>query len=536
MTSSSAQTAKFMTLLAAFLAAALAFGDSAEEKALAVGKQLGSDLPGFFGPMTTPTDPIPVQRTIAEWEPAKMLLVSIPTGEALRNQRVFAFYFSLIEAATRYVDVGIARGTADIRQDGLFLDRLRKSGLSEQALNRVHIIPSQAQEYWIRDFGPLFGWGQDGQLIAFDSIYRQLAPEIETWNALPADVSSIDVLDDAQGFQDFVASNRHSDVTPLFVAKFIRQEYQYACEVVRPPLHLQGGDYITDGQGAFFVSNDTILANGGRIKDVELIFRTYFGAQKLVVLNAVPGLAAKHLDLLMNHPAPGTFILTRPPELRENATLLNKRLTQELEELQIRNEKALKKHFPEARILTVPMPPAISENRNLIISKARAQVIASVCEEIGVNYLKYTRLKVSDPQRSLVRRKVSEHLSQSMGKKIDIEDLSTMDPVFQNYLGGDLETLVETNVDLGVVYRSYVNSVQITTPEGQRAWLLPRYRAREGEKSEHFVALEQEVEKVYLSIDPEAKLHWIESDVMADQLGAIHCLAMIIPHAPEPQP
>ena len=154
-----------------------------------------------------------------------------------------------------------------------------------------------------------------------------------------------------------------------------------------------------------------------------------------------------------------------------------------------------------------------------------------MCEEIGVDYGKYIKLPSGHPQRRSVQSLVAKHLEKVCGKPIDLLVESDLSLATSKYLGIDLETLIETNVDSGTVYRSYTNSLQIVTESGQKVWLLPRYRARVTETVEQLALMEKEVERVYKQVDPDAILHWIDSDIMCEQMGAIHCVAMTIPRS-----
>ena len=503
--------------------------EGADERNLA--KELASQLPGFFGPQTMPTEALEVERLVAEWDPASMLLVSIPLSDTLRDPRIFAFYFSLIDVASRYVEVGILHELNGERMVGRFLKRLEEEGMALASLERVHFLQNQTGSSWVRDFGPLFGVGAGGGLVVFDNIYRSLADEKEAWSLAPTVIDAGPLAEDEEGFQAFRTEARRSEVSPLFVAKFLREHYQFSCDVVRPPLHLQGGDYIADGMGRVYISEDTVLMNGGRLKDVERVFTEYYGADELLVLNALPGTAAKHLDLLLCHARLGVFILTEPPAMVGGANLSYRRMVEEVRNIQKANEAYLLRNQPEAKIYRVPMPPLVSEDSRRVRVKARSQIFAYVCEEIGIDYLRYVQLPNGDPQRRLVQRRVMEHLGELVGKEIDFENDGDFDLAAKRYLGADLATLIETNVDAGTIYRSYVNSVQIVTEEGRKLWLLPRYRAREGESVEAFAAMEAEVERVYRLADPGAILEWIDADAVSERMGAIHCLAMTLPQS-----
>jgi agmatine/peptidylarginine deiminase len=125
---------------------------------------------------------------------------------------------------------------------------------------------------------------------------------------------------------------------------------------------------------------------------------------------------------------------------------------------------------------------------------------------------------------------VAEYLDKQFKKPIDLIKHSDLDLVARTYMNADLNTLMDTNADLKTIFRSYLNSLFIKNKEGETAWLLPRYRARNGELAEDIKIQEKAVEKLYRSLNPEAKIHWLDSDVMAETLGAIHCTTISIPH------
>ncbi|MCB1121099.1 MAG: agmatine deiminase family protein, partial [Verrucomicrobiae bacterium] len=490
---------------------------------------LNQSLPDFFGPQTLPMKPVAVDRTIAEWEPVRALLVSISLRDALREPRVFGYYLTLIKAASSFVEVGILYGAQDRPLVERFIKRIEESGIPSETMDRLHFIDTPEVNFWLRDNGPVFGLGQNGGLLVYDNIYRPLMPELEAWKQSPIDVDSRSLEQDDQAFEDYKYVQRRIESTPLYVSKFIRELFQVDSLLVRPPLHLQGGDYMTDGQGRIFVSEDTVLENGGDKDNLERIFRDYYGADEVYILNALPGIAAKHLDLLMKLIDPNTLLLSEPPALATGTSRANKRLIKDIGIIQQANEDYLKRNYPELKIVKVPMPPLVSEDLQVYLSRIRTQIFAYVCDEIGISYLRYYQLRPNTPEKNEMLKLVATHLESRFKKELDFSKYSDLDLMARAYLDADLKTLVDTQSDPKTIYRSYLNSLFIRNPQGDSSWLLPRYAPRNEEKAEEFASMEKRVEAAYRSAFPEAVIQWVDSDAMADKLGTIHCTTITVP-------
>lgn len=492
---------------------------------------LRQELPGFFNPQNSPTIPIPIERGIAEWEASQCLLLSLNLKDTLRNPYILNYYVDLLKIATQYLDVGIVFGGSDSRETDRFIKRIRELGITEYALERIHLVESLSTTYWVRDFGPLFGLNSSGSLIAIDNSYRPLMPESDSWSRSPMDIDSPDLVNDLKGFEDFKLKNRYNEIVPLYVVKFIRQNLQMACELVRPPLYLQGGDYFTDGQGRFFISEDTVLANGGNQNAVQNIFRDYYGADELLVMDSFPGVSAKHLDMLMKLLSPTKVLLSEPPPITRDNNSFSRRLAKDVSGIQIRNEEYIRRNIPGAEILKIPMLALTEESLELVLAKARAQIFANVCLEIGINYLDHFYMKRTNPAKQANIKSVNDYLAEEFKRPMDFNKHSDLDLMARTYLNTDLTTLLETDNGSKTVYRSYVNSLYILNNEGKSAWLIPRYGPRGSENPDDIAAIEKQVEKVFQSAYPKADIHWINSDVMADSLGAIHCTTLKIPSA-----
>lgn len=79
------------------------------------------------------------------------------------------------------------------------------------------------------------------------------------------------------------------------------------------------------------------------------------------------------------------------------------------------------------------------------------------------------------------------------------------------------------------IYRSYTNSLIVTNPSLKTLILLPRFNVQEGESQSDYAAMEQEVERAYLSLYPSAQLKLIDSDEITRLGGSIHCMSISVP-------
>lgn len=486
----------------------------------------------FFNLLTLPTEATPIVRPHVEWDAAQALLVSVPIKDMLQDAEISRFYLEYLALAARYVAVVIAYDVADTRYLAQFEDLLYSNDGLQGLEDRIHLAPTRSNSFWIRDNGPIFGFDAQGELIALDTIYRSLEGEIESFSNTIIDLDSKDLSYDFEAFIDYRQVGRNNDVSPLFLSKFIRQNLASPCDTVRPPLHLQGGDYIADGSGNVFISEDTITGNGGRKRHVEAILKEYFGAREVHVLNAPQGAAAKHLDLLLKPLSPSVMVYAEAPLVAENSSLYNKRLSRQVAADQEINLNYLRKALPDVQLVGLPTPPIVGDSALFVHGTIRAQLIVAVCERIGINYLRYHKLAKGAPERESANRMIQKEIAQVVGRPLDLSNRVDLDIACLKILGSGLDALEQFHVASTTVYRTYVNSIIIKTVAGEVALFIPRYKPVEGETQESFDRYEQQVEAAYRIAYPDAAIHWIDCDGMAQKLGALHCLSMTIPALP----
>ena len=94
-------------------------------------QELRQYLPNFFNPQNSPTEPVPLTRAYAEWEPTHCLLLGIPLKATMWKPAVFSYYLNLIEIASQYVDVAILFGNQDTR-DPQSIDLRERPGTRQE--------------------------------------------------------------------------------------------------------------------------------------------------------------------------------------------------------------------------------------------------------------------------------------------------------------------------------------------------------------------------------------------------------------------
>lgn len=509
----------------AVLASDLGFGRPNELRT----ETIGSVPSGFFNLMTRPTEPVDVSRAFTEWDTAQALLVSVPIKQFLQDESVARFYMEYLGIAAKYVPVVIAHDIADTRYLARFEDLFLKDPNFQGKQDRIHLAPTRSQSFWIRDNGPIFGFDSRGELLVLDTIYRSLEGEIEAFSNTDIDLDSKDLAYDFEAFIDYRQLGRNDDVTPLFLSKFIRQDLQTPCDTVRPPIHLQGGDYITDGVGNVFVSEDTVMANGGQKRQVESILKQYFGASEVHVLNALPGYTAKHLDMLLKLLGPSVMLYAEAPLVSGTGSVYNRRLSLQVGSAQETNLRYLRKNFPDMKLVGIPTPPLLEDSSEAVLGSIRAQLTVAVCEQVGINYLRYVKLAKGSPELENARRMIGKEITAAAGRPLDLGKREDLDLACQRFLGSRLDALEQFHIASTTLYRTYANSIVIKTESDGVVLLLPRYKPVEGEQQESFDRYEQQVEAAYRVGYPDAIIHWIDCDVMVRRLGALHCLSMTIP-------
>ena len=464
------------------------------------------------------TLPIELSRLANEWEAQQALILSISYSKALEDLENIRNLASILDVAHNYLDIYVFGDQEEYKQYAQFLSLISQHPRIELILEKTRFIDSRKLLRWTRDFGPIFGFGSDGQLVVIDPVYRDMMKPLEE-RALNPD-EPLDPLRDL--------FNLHGDAMPSEVAALLQTEFNIPVDIARPPVSMDGGDFISDGQGNVFISRQTLVRNGGNRSELESIFRRYFGTQQLHILEALPGRTVPHLDMIVKFLDHETVVLPdfrAPAEKEINAYHpdLNRKARWAIEQ----NEIYLREHFPNHKILKAPMPPILFKNREEIVSEAKQKFIKVYALEKALVEADMINL-ISETQLKELERQVLTAVKQEM-PSADFGSTKAFDAVLRFYGQLPLDAFIDHYSEPATRYRSYINSVFLHTKDGRQAFLIPRFTSSDSEENALLNKWEAEVEAVYRSAWPDAKIHWINCDSMVTDLGFLHCTTVTVP-------
>ena len=518
---SSAPWIKFGTIalalaVAFWLGQRLPIGDSSQLHTEAEFEQTPDGQRGSF----RFTPPKPLKRLITEWEPQRALVLSLSFAEAMAAPDIARYQINLIEIAHRYNDV-LAFGEHDQTQaHAYFLSLIRNHPQADSILSKTHFVDSRNLMRWTRDFGPIFGLSRQDQLIAIDNVYRNLNRDLEEA-----------VYQNTYSFRRFMA--HQGDAMPSDLAVEIEERYEVPVKLVRPPLMLDGGDFVHDGRGNVFISTQTLVRNGGNRHTLEELFRYYFGAKKLHVLQSLPGATVAHLDMIFKFVNDQTVVL---PEFHANAKeeLFNPyrtELVKRVQEILATNERYLRRNFPKLRIIKMPMPPIQFQTPEKILKEAIDDFIRIIALSRGVAEAK--QLENLDAASKLeLRTNLTAIMRKEIGP-INLETPEGFNAVLKAYGHAPLSNLFDIHSESVTRYFSYINSVFLHNQQGEHGFIVPRFTSSHPEFNQRLQAWEQEVEKAYHEAWPQAKIHWINCDSFVTDSGYIHCTTITVPALPK---
>lgn len=157
---------------------------------------------------------------------------------------------------------------------------------------------------WIRDYGPLFVYSQRDTGFKMNIIDMSYLPF--PWPSRSKPVGRV---------RDDALPTRLGDT--------------WGFQVFRPRLIVEGGNLLTDGQGACFISNRMMDVNrtifGGSYK-LHDILQKYCGCRRTIVLQELAGETTGHIDMFMTVVTPKTILIGSydPYYDAANAAILNK--------------------------------------------------------------------------------------------------------------------------------------------------------------------------------------------------------------------
>ncbi|MBD5778811.1 agmatine deiminase family protein [Pelagicoccus sp. NFK12] len=505
----------------------LAAGVDSEADKLII-RTLGTGQSDFFNRQTIPTAPLPVSRPVAEWEPAAFVWINLSLGRSLQEPEVLAFYQAIAGAVSEFVPVVIGCDFDELKYWSRFEREFFKEGKFFGRRDHIHFVDTKCDSNWNRDYGPSFARGMNGELVFIDSMYREGQAEREAFGDKRSELLSQAPSQTKELFQAFRRNARRAELAPLALARHCRSRLGMAVDLTRPALVLHGGDYLSDGRRAF-LSEDTLMNNGGRESALQSLFQHYFAVDELHVLEALPGRAVKHMDLSWKLLSADTAVIAEAPRKANNSGRYASNLRTKAERALSRNKHYLQTHCPDIELLDVPMPPLLHDQREEVILNIWIHVIRGACREVKVPFDNYWYVEKPGPDYPETKARVEGRLTEILGREPNFGDEGDLNLLSIHYLGESVETSIQTHVESSTVYRSYTNSVIVNAGEKGILLLLPRYRASKGEHQEDYQKMEIAVETAYRKAYPEASIRWIDSDFMARLGGALHCASITVP-------
>jgi agmatine/peptidylarginine deiminase len=468
---------RFPILAGASLAIGLAVG-------LAVGVTVGRRGPANGWSPTEaqlfyePTPPVPVARVLPETAPTAALVVALPEAQVLGNARKEAFFARLIATAARYVQV-VVLVNRDESLSGVAIRELiaRHAREADSVLAQVTFLPGAIDSEWIRDYGPLFAIGADGELVLLDNMYRDVRAEAHTERTL----SGLGLVQEAEGpapdrdvgggegaggpyLSDYGHFwRRNDDAAALHINEILYSWRRRFAPLVRPPLQLSGGDLAFTGGGQLFASTRALEVNGGDERRLSRLAREYFNADSVTYLRPLPN-GMWHIDMFFRIARPSVVMLGEFADAGQAGSAHLRLVRRKAMETLEWNRALIEERLPGVEVIRVPMPP--------IVAPARRRAGGGK-----------TGLPALDAA-----------LEASRGT---VRPLAT------------------------VLYRSFLNSVYVDGGSGRSAVLVPRFAGLRD--------MEPEVEAAYRRAYPGADVHFIEADVLAEEFAGIHCLTLTIP-------
>ena len=464
------------------------------------------------------TPPIELFRLANEWEPQEALILSLSFTEAMEDLEIARNFASILDVAHNYLPIYVFGDQEEHKQYAHFLSLLSNHPRIESILEKTQFVDSRRVLRWSRDFGPIFGFRANRQLVTLDPIYRNMMK--------PLQEKTLHTEEPLEPLRDLF--DLHGDALPSEVAATLQTEFDISVDIVRPPVSMDGGDFISDGQGNVFISRQTLVRNGGNRSELESIFQRYFGAKELHILEALPGRTVPHLDMIVKFLDADTILLPDFQDASNKAVNpYHADLIRKAHWAIDKNERYLREHFPDYKILKAPMPPILFKNREEIVAEAKQAFVKAYAVEKGLEESDMIN-RLSSTQFTDLEKQVLTDIKNEL-PNADFSSFRSFDSVLRHFGQLGLEPYIDRYSEPGTRYRSFINSVFLHTSDGKQAFMVPKFTSKDANESALLKKWEAKAEKAYKSAWPKAKVHWINCDSMVSDLGYIHCATITVP-------
>ena len=473
-----------------------------------------------------PTEPVPLNRLIMPWEPVQAVVLALPLSDWQAQPEFRAIFVDMLKVLLPRVKVIALYHEDNYRLLGDLLQSLKGEPDIAPYLDRMEFLGSGIFSVWARDFVPVFGRGADDGLVAvtgsFIPVRRMMTVFLTAKSKYQPAEQYFSLVDGANELKGLYGSDR---VASALVSN-LRARFDVPVSLSRSSIYLLGGDFLPLDGNAALVSGITLDENGGDTLRMDQALREYFGIERVVYLENLPGDTIEHLDFITLPIAEKTILTARVPEFSGERPY-HRYLEAELRGRLTRNRERLEKAFPGRRIVQVPMLPPVLDSRDMVIDELFLHCVGSVSSAKGYP------LDVSngpgpllDP--SSMDPQVVRGLQSALGVQRWDRPADRAQAVAY-FLKRPIDELVDRHVEEHIQHRSYINCLYLKTADEGEILLLPRYRPLSEAEVDLIQSTEAEVEKIYRSLFPEASLHWIDCTRLTPLQGAIHCLTSTVP-------
>ena len=218
------------------------------------------------------TAPIPATAVPTVAEPPRLLP---PAAEFERQAALLLGCNELVRWHSRVFVNIVSAAYPTTRLIGL-VGNEEELGIARRLVKEAHLPASSItfvmlpmDTMWVRDYGPLFTRRSDGAVVLVDSDYSEVDDQRE---------------------------RRADDASPKRFGEMLR------LPVTELPLHLEGGNLLTNGDGICVSTTSLITRNAGRGLDTQGIGRVLhdrFGFRTWVYLKALAGEPTGHADMFV---------------------------------------------------------------------------------------------------------------------------------------------------------------------------------------------------------------------------------------------
>lgn len=489
------------------------------------GSPLDDNLPsGIRSPLTKPTRPAPLNRLIQPWEPQRALVVALTPSFISNQPEALQTYLELFRIAAPYLDILVMVPNDHPAVQVRIVQMLSQDPADEAVRKRIRFVQATNATVWARDYLPQYALGSKGRLILLD------AGRVD-FTADPSEALNLFTAPDTNPTANYyrqLQRNMSDDVSPAYLASFIRNSYRYDVQLVRPPISLDGGDFVTLDADNLILSQSTLRFNGGEEEAIISTINEYYGLKDVHFLETLPGYTIDHLDFILLPADDSTILIAEPPPRVNSPQLYDSMLVDQVTDILTENRAYLADHFPAKKLISVPMPPIMRTPRSEVLVQIRQQVVQELCNRFLVNWSDVAGRPSGDPIQKEAQKQFERSLVAQFGQ-VRFDDDQDLDRVARVVMGESLAALETKFVKQGVAYRTYLNATFLHNAGGKRAVIIPRYKPRTEEEVDILAKMETRVLAAYKEAFPGAELHWLDCDPLIGSFGAVHCITHTIP-------